>query len=124
MKKEIKKYMAYFSVDGAVSHGFGLKSPDVYEKTTEINARGDSRAYKSAIYKAAKLAADGLSNPDTGETRVTLSRLECDGELVEIPAKTIIVSCSEFCHINFVVNPRLITRFKKGIKERLGKLVA
>ena len=116
------KYTARFTIDGAVSHGFGLKEPHTYEGSTEIDAKDDLRAYKSAIYKAAIMAAAGLSNPDTGNTKVNLFRLESESGAVNLEGKTVRVSCDGFRHIRMLADLKLVTKFKKGIKKRLASV--
>jgi len=116
------KYTAHFNVDGAVSHGFGLKEPSVYDEDVELTAEDDSRAYKTAIYKAAKIAVDGLSNPDTGNTKVTISGIESELGTINLDGKTVRVSCDEFSHLRMIMDPKLVTKFKKGIKERLASV--
>ena len=72
------KYKAVFDVDGGVSHGFGLKSPDYYKKKEEFdldNKGDDEQVISYAIYLGRKIAIDSLSNPKTDLTKVTLTGL-------------------------------------------------
>ena len=79
------KYKAVFDVDGGVSHGFGVKHPDHYEKKEEfdLDKKWDSEnVIGKAICLGREIAKDALSNPNTDLTKVTLIGLYGpDGEI-------------------------------------------
>ncbi len=73
------KYTAKFGIDGGVSHGYGLKSPDYIKKEENFELEGEKANNENALGKAAiiayKLSRNHLSNPETDETKVTLLNL-------------------------------------------------
>ena len=117
----MQEYKAYFEIDGAVSHGFGLKEPSVYNEEVQFSAKDDSRAFKMSIYKAAKIAINGLTNPHTNNIEVALLRLERDGETLNIKRRAK-VSSSTYFNLMADIDPKLVSKFKKSIREKLSKV--
>ncbi len=77
------EYQAKFGIDGAVSHGFGLKEQDYWEETEKIVADSDYEAITLAFNKAKHLSEDGLSNPKTGYTTVRISELKVEDKVID-----------------------------------------
>ena len=85
------EYQAVYEIDGGVSHGFGLKSPDHYKKRETIAADNPETAYQKAMVLAENFADDSLSNPETGLTTVNLlSLIGPEGSLAFDASKSVV----------------------------------
>lgn len=71
-EEQAKKYQATFGIDGGISHGFGLKSPDYTKQEETIHAKGDKEALLETAKKAIYFSQEHLSNPDNDLTTVTI----------------------------------------------------
>jgi hypothetical protein len=70
------EYQATFGIDCAVSHGFGLKSPDYVKRDEKLSADNDANALLAAAKLAQHYSRDYLSNPANDDfTTVTLLEL-------------------------------------------------
>jgi len=69
------EYTAKFGIDGGVSHGFGIKYPDCFEKVETIKADSEREAMAAALKIAKDYSQNHLSNPNTDYTTVALLSL-------------------------------------------------
>ena len=93
------RYQATFGIDGGVSHGFGVKSPDYIRKTEKISANTSEDAYQSAMTLAEEFADNHLSNPETGLTTVQLLSLRGPDGAVSFDASKAVVELSMLEHL-------------------------
>ena len=92
-------YTAKFEIDGGVSNGFALKSPNRYERHENFSA--DPReAYSQAMQLAGNFARDHLSNPVTGKTSVKLvSLVGSDRKEIPFPKESSLVEMTQAQHL-------------------------
>jgi len=77
------KYTSTFQIDCGVTHGFGIKYPENYERLDFIESETEIEAFKGAYQIATHHARDHLSNPNTDFTTVTLKSLrDSTGKLI------------------------------------------
>ncbi len=93
------EYFATFGINGGVSHGFGIKYPDYFERTENIIADNHEIAFNNAMKYAKKLADDHLSDPETGLTRVRLLNLIGPERKVEFDREKAVVETTMLEHL-------------------------
>ena len=107
-------YKAIFEIEGAVSHGIGLKESDNYkeEKEFELDEKYPvEQIICKAIFLGNEIAKDALSNPKTDLTKVTL--LELYGPEGEISQEGFVSKYSEI----YDKNGNSISFEKNGLNQ-------